>query len=95
VTAHTGIASHDSQEKEATHLIVPRPRSGRVYFSLAAIRAVIQSNPPHDKTLVVLRFHPKQRSHFCSKLHTLAENDFGTPDLPSPQAANSRRQIYV
>ena len=48
MTAHTGMASHNLEEEEATHFIPPRLRSGRIYFSFAAIGAVVQSKPTHD-----------------------------------------------
>jgi hypothetical protein len=48
------MASQDLEEEQATHFIAPRSWSGRVYFSAAAIRAALQSNPPHNKTLTPL-----------------------------------------
>ena len=59
MTEQACMASHNLEEKEATHFIAPRFYLGRVDFSLAAIRAVLQSNPPHDETLVVPRFHTR------------------------------------
>jgi|HubBroStandDraft_1064217.scaffolds.fasta_scaffold00190_38 hypothetical protein len=51
VAAHAGMASHYLEEEQATHFIVPRSGSGPVYFSFAAIRAALQSNPTHNKPL--------------------------------------------
>ncbi len=51
MTAHAGMASHHLEEEKATHLIVPRSWSGRVYVIFAAIRAALPSNPTHNQLL--------------------------------------------
>src|SRR5579863_2581191 len=52
MTAHAGMAPYDLNEEETTHLIPPRPRLGCVDFRVAAIRAVLQSNPAHASELL-------------------------------------------
>jgi hypothetical protein len=52
VTVHTEMASYKLQEQKPTRFFPQRTRSGRVYFFfLAAVGAVIESNPMHDETL--------------------------------------------
>jgi hypothetical protein len=51
VPVHPGMASHNLKEEQTTHFIAPRSWSGSVYFSLAAIRATLRSNPTHNKLL--------------------------------------------
>lgn len=60
MTSHAGMTSHNLEEEEATHFIVPRSWSGRIYFSFAAIRAALQSNPTHKKLLA-----PTVQAHKC------------------------------
>ena len=48
MTSHTGVASHNLEEKEATDFIVPRSWPRCIYVRFAAIRAVLQANPAHS-----------------------------------------------
>lgn len=58
MTSHAGMTSHNLEEEEATH--VPRSWSGRIYFSFAAIRKALQSNPTHKKLPA-----PTVQAHKC------------------------------
>src|ERR1700730_10192450 len=48
LTTRTCMASHNSEEEEATQCVPPTPRSGRIYFVRpAAVRTGLQSNLSH------------------------------------------------
>ena len=68
VTVHAGMTADDLREEEAAHFISPSLGLGRVYISSAAIRALPQSNPTHNK-LPSVAFQSKPRSRICTKLN--------------------------
>jgi hypothetical protein len=73
VTVHAGMTSDDLKEEEAAHFISPSLGLGRVYISSAAIRALPQSNPTHNK-LPSVAFQPKPRICICTKLNRRAKS---------------------
>src|SRR5580692_482114 len=73
VTVHAGMTSDDLKEEEAAHFISPSLGLGRVYINSAAIRAVPQSNPTHNR-LLSSAFQPKPWSRICPKLNRHAES---------------------
>lgn len=53
VTAHARMPSYNLGVKEATHFILARLYWERVYFTSAAIRKALHSNPTHNQLLSV------------------------------------------
>jgi hypothetical protein len=94
VTAHAGMASHNLEEGKTTHFVVPRSWSGRAYLSLAAIRAVLQSNLPvylHNSGSTL----PRSAVDFAQSKHWRLSSATDAIPLPNPKPRAMREHFVV